>query len=100
MGTDIHNLPPLPSSARPLPGGYKRSPRVKSDLRKNKAAVLEERIDLAVYDDLEEGEGVLLDDSKSSLLHQLVPSPVISSSSSVSSSSSSSSSSSPVAPQL
>jgi len=100
--TDINNLPPLPSGARPLPDGFKRSPRVKSDLRRNSRPVLEERIDLAVYDDLEEGEGRLEDDSKSSLLHQLVPSPVISSStSSVSSSvSSSTSSSSSTAPQL
>merc|ERR1712223_781974 len=83
--TDIHNLPPLPNGARPFgPGpqiypGPRRSPRVKSEvLRQKQPAVAEER------SDIEQG----------SLLHQLVPA-VSTSSSSTSSSSSSSSSSAP-----
>merc|ERR1711936_1180661 len=77
--TDIHNLPPLPNGARPFgPGpqiypGPRRSPRVKSEvLRQKQPVVAEER------SDIEQG----------SLLHQLVP--AVSTSSSVSSFSSSS----------
>merc|ERR1712080_732689 len=91
--TDIHTLPPLPNGARPFgPGpqiypGPRRSPRVKSEvLRQKQPPVAEER------SDIEQG----------SLLHQLVP--AVSTSSSVSSSSStptsSSSSPSSSSPQL
>merc|ERR1719370_2522847 len=83
--TDIHNLPPLPNGARPFGPGPQRSPRVKSDvLRQKQTSVAEDRIDIN-------------SNEQPSLLHQLVP--AVSTSSSVSSSSSFSTSSSS-APQL